>query len=48
VGREKGHNTITAFGEDPQIPHILRDLRVSYNRISEFYFKNLQKLWNNG
>jgi hypothetical protein len=39
--KRKGHNIITAFGEDPQIPHILRDLRVSYNGISEFYFKNL-------
>ena len=29
------------LGEDPQISHILRDLRVSYNGISEFYFKNL-------
>jgi hypothetical protein len=26
----------------------LRDLRVSYNGISEFYFENLQKLQNNG
>ena len=27
------------LGEDPQIPHILRDLRVSYNGSSEFYFE---------
>jgi hypothetical protein len=39
--KRKGHNIITAFGEDPQIPHILRDLRVSYNGIFEFYFENL-------
>ena len=37
--RKKRHNIFTAFGEDPQIPHILRDLRVSYNGISEFYLK---------
>jgi hypothetical protein len=39
--RKKGHNLIIVFGEDPQIAHILRDLRVSYNEISEFYFENL-------
>jgi hypothetical protein len=36
------------LGEDPQIPHILRDLGVLYNRSSKFYFENLQKLQNNG
>jgi hypothetical protein len=37
------------LGKDPQIPHILRDLKVSYNESSEFYFENLQKkLQNNG
>jgi len=29
------------LGEDSQIPHILRDLRVAYNGISKFYFENL-------
>ena len=38
--RKKGHNIFIAFGEAPQIPHILRDLRVSYNGSSEFYFEN--------
>jgi hypothetical protein len=47
IGREEKHNIIIALSDDPQIPHILRDLRVSYNGISEFYFENLQKLWNN-
>ena len=27
------------LGEDPKRPHILIDMRVSYNEISEFYFK---------
>ena len=42
VGKE-WHNITIVFGKDPQIPHILRDLRVSYNGSSEFYFENLQK-----
>jgi hypothetical protein len=40
VGREKGIAYLL-LDEDPQIPHILRDLRASYKGISEFYFENL-------
>ena len=47
-GRKKKTKHLYCLGEDPQILHILRDLRVSYNGISEFYFGNLSKLWNNG
>jgi hypothetical protein len=39
--REKAEHHHFCLDEDPQIPHILRDLRVSYNGISEFYFENL-------
>jgi hypothetical protein len=35
------------LGKNPQIPH-MRDLRGSYKGISKFYFKNLQKLQNEG
>jgi hypothetical protein len=37
------HNCL---GEDPKIPQ-RRDLEGSYLGISEFYFENLAKLWNN-
>jgi hypothetical protein len=40
---ERRHNTIVAL-ERIQKYHILRDLRGSYKRNSEFYFENLAKL----
>ena len=40
-GRKRKGNNKLGLGEDPQIPHTLRDLRVSNNEISEFYFENL-------
>jgi hypothetical protein len=35
------------LGKDSQIPK-MRDLRGSYKGNFEFYFENLQKLWNEG
>ena len=43
-GRKRKGITSYCLGEDPQISHILRDLRVSYSGISGYYFENLQKL----
>jgi hypothetical protein len=43
--REKTY-TIKCLGEDPEILQ-RRELKGSYKVISEFYFKNLTKLWNN-
>jgi hypothetical protein len=43
--REKAY-TIKCLGEDPEIPQ-RRELKGSYKGISEFYFENLTKLWNN-
>jgi hypothetical protein len=43
--REKTY-TIKCLGEDPEIPQ-RRELKGSYKGISEFYFENLTKLWNN-
>jgi hypothetical protein len=40
---ERRQNTIVALERNPQIPH-MRDLKGSYEGISEFYFENLAKL----
>ena len=43
-GRKRKRHHLYCLGEDPQIPHILRDLRVSYNEALSFILKKNSRI----